>query len=167
MTDQEGTRGAEVRGTPIDEPTKALVPDPLVESLVPDPSQPPPPTVTLAGLLGRSAKEGYWRLYFSSALEHYAEFKGEDVLGSVKIPKEQSPFAGLEATRVWLKREAEVEYTRTESWRVRAEVLEGGITMRTPIDEPPPPQIDMLDLLRGGGPIGGIPKARGITLVGN
>jgi hypothetical protein len=37
------------------------------------------------------------------------------VLRSVKIPKEQSPFAGLEATRVWLKREAEVEYTRTVS----------------------------------------------------
>jgi xanthosine utilization system XapX-like protein len=161
MTDQEGTRGPEVRGTPIDEPTKALVPDPLVESLVPDPSQPPPPTVTLAGLLGRSAKEGHWRLYFSSALERYAEFKEEDVLGSVKIPKEQSPFAGLEATRVWLKREAEVEYTRTESWRVQAEVLQGDLTMRTPIDEPPPPQIAMLGLLRGGGFVGNIPKARG------
>ena len=91
----------------IDDPKVALVPDPLVESLMPDPSQPPPPTVALAGLLGRSAKEGHWRLYFSSALKRYAEFKEEDVLGSVKIPKERSPFAGLEATRVWLKREAE------------------------------------------------------------
>jgi hypothetical protein len=43
MTDQEGTRRAEEE-TPIDEPPPfaALVPDPLVESLVPDPSQPPP-----------------------------------------------------------------------------------------------------------------------------
>jgi hypothetical protein len=140
MSDQEGTRGAEVE-TPIDEPPPpfaALVPDPLVESLVPDPSQLSPPTVTLAGLLGRSAKEGHWRLYFSSALKRYAEFEGEDVLGSVKIPKEQSPFAGLEATRVWLKREAEVEYTRTESRRVRAEVLDAnrGRFLRTDhIDE--------------------------------
>jgi hypothetical protein len=99
----------------IDDPKGALIPDPLVESLVPDPSQPSPPTVALAGLLGRSAREDHWRLYFSSALKRYAEFKEEDVLGSVKIPKEQHPFAGLEATRVWLKREAEVEYTRTVS----------------------------------------------------
>jgi hypothetical protein len=139
MTDQGGTRGHEAEG-PIVEPAD-LVPDPLVEKLVPDPSQPPPPAVALTGLLGRSARESHWRLYFTSALERYAEFKEEDVLGSVKIPREQSPFAGLEATRVWLKREAEVDYTRTESRRVQAEVLQGGITMRTPIDEPPPPQI--------------------------
>jgi hypothetical protein len=125
---------------PIVEPTD-LVPDPLVEKLVPDPSQPPPPTVALVGLLGRSRREGHWRLYFSTELNRYAEFKEEDVLRSVKIPREQRPFAGLEATRVWLKREAEVEYTRTESRRVRAEVLQDGLTMRTPIDEPPPPQI--------------------------
>ncbi len=141
MTDQEGTRGADLE-TPIDEPPPpfaALVPDPLVEGLMPNPSQPPPPTVALAGLLGRSAKEGHWRLYFSSALKRYAEFKEEDVLGSVKIPKEQPPFAGLEATRVWLKREAEIEYTRTESRRVRAEVLDAnrGRFLRTDhIDEP-------------------------------
>jgi hypothetical protein len=91
--------------TPI-EPPEQLVPDPLVEVLVPDPSQPPPPTVTLAGLLGRSPREGSWRLYFSSILERYAEFKEEDVLHSVKIPREQSPFAGIEATRVWIRHEA-------------------------------------------------------------
>jgi hypothetical protein len=56
MTDQEGSRRA-AEESPIDAPPPfaALVPDPLVESLVPDPSQPPPPTVTLAGLLGRRA----------------------------------------------------------------------------------------------------------------
>jgi hypothetical protein len=144
MTDQEGTRGGEEE-TPIDEPPPpfaALVPDPLVESLVPDPgTQPPPPTVTLVGLLGRSPKEGYWRLYLTMELNHYAEFKQEDVLRSAKIPRMEPPFMGLQGTIVWLKREAEVEYTRTVSRRVRAEVLQGGITMRTPIDEPPPPQI--------------------------
>jgi hypothetical protein len=78
--------------------------------------------VSLVGLLGRSAKEGYWRLYFSNVLDHYAELKEEDVLYSMKIPREQSPFAGLEATRVRIREDAEVEYTRTESPRVRAEV---------------------------------------------
>jgi hypothetical protein len=103
---------------PIVGSTQALVPDQLVDSLVPDPSQPPTPTVSLLGLLGRSAKEGYWRLYFSSKLNRYAEFKEEDVLHSVKAPRAQPPFLGMEATRVWLKAEAEVEYTRTESRRV-------------------------------------------------
>jgi len=143
MADEEGTRGPEVRGTPIDEPTRALVPDPLVESLVPDPSQPPPPTVTLVGLLGRSPKEGYWRLYLTMELNRYAEFKQEDVLRSAKIPRMEPPFMGLQGTIVWLKRDAEIEYTRTESRRVRAEVLQNGITMRTPIDEPPPPTEDI------------------------
>jgi hypothetical protein len=121
---------------PIVVPTQALVPDQLVDSLVPDPSQPPTPTVSLLGLLGRSAKEGYWRLYFSSKLNRYAEFKEEDVLHSVKVPRAQPPFLGMEATRVWLKAEAEVEYTRTESRRVQAKGLQGGLTARVPIDDP-------------------------------
>jgi len=107
---------------------EGLSEDPIVERLVPDPSQPPtPPPVALVGLLGRSLREGYWRLYFSSQLERYAEFKEEDVLNSVKIPQEQPPFAGLEATKVWLRRDAEVEYTRTESRRVQAEFLQGSL----------------------------------------
>jgi hypothetical protein len=99
--------------------------DDIVGRLVPDPSQSPPPTVVLTGLLGRSAKEGYWRLYFSSTLERYAEVKEEDVLHSEKIPQERSPFAGIGATRVWIKRSAQIEYTRTESRRMQAEFLSG------------------------------------------
>jgi hypothetical protein len=37
---------------------------------------------------------------------------------------------------VWLKAEAEVEYTRTESRRVQAKGLQGGLTARVPIDDP-------------------------------
>jgi hypothetical protein len=106
---------------------EGLSEDPIVGRLVPDPSQPSPPKVALEGLLGRSIREGYWRLYFSSGLERYAEFKEEDVLHSEKIPQEQLPFAGLQATKVWLRHDAEVEYTRTESHRVQAEFLQGGL----------------------------------------
>jgi hypothetical protein len=59
------------------------------------------------------------------------------VLYSVKIRKEQSPFAGLEATRVWLKREAEVEYTCTVSRRVRAAGLQGVLAARGLIEDNP------------------------------
>jgi hypothetical protein len=121
---------------PIIVPSQALVPDQLVESLVPDPSQSPTPTVSLTGLLGRSAKEGYWRLYFSSTLERYAEFKEEDVLHSMKVPRALPPFLGMEATRVWIRHDAEIEYTRTESRRVQAKALQGGLTARKPIDPP-------------------------------
>jgi hypothetical protein len=106
---------------------EGLSEDPIVGRLVPDSSQPPPPTVALEGLLGRSIREGYWRLYFSSGLERYAEFKEEDVLHSEKIPQEQLPFAGLQATKVWLRHDAEVEYARTESRRMQAEFLQGGL----------------------------------------
>jgi len=107
---------------------EGLSEDPIVGRLVPDPSQPPPPTVALEGLLGKSIREGYRRLYFSSGLERYAEFKEEDVLHSEKIPQEQLPFAGLQATKVWLRHDAEVEYTHAESRRVQAEFLGGNIS---------------------------------------
>jgi len=119
-------------------PTQALVPDQLVDNLVPDPSQPPTPSVSLLGLLGRSAKEGYWRLYFSSKLNRYAEFKEEDVLHSVKVPRALPPFLGMEATRVWIRAEAEIEYTRTESRRVQAKSLQGDLATLQPIDPPDP-----------------------------
>ena len=115
-------------------PSQALIPDQLVDSLVPDPSQPPTPTVSLLGLLGRSAKEGIWRLYFSAELNRYAEFKEEDVLHSVKVPRAVPPFLGMEATRVRSRADAEIEYTRTESRKVRASGLQGGPTARMPID---------------------------------
>jgi hypothetical protein len=51
MTDQGGTRGHEAEG-PIVEPAD-LVPDPLVEKLVPDPSQPPPSRGGAHGAIGQ------------------------------------------------------------------------------------------------------------------
>jgi len=82
-----------------------LTPSPVAEALIPDPAQPPPDTTVLQGILGRSDKEGYWRVYFSSSLKEYVEFKAEDALYSDPISKEESPL-GVEATRVWLKQDA-------------------------------------------------------------
>jgi len=124
-------------------PTQALVPDPFVERLVPREwllprPLPATPLVALAGLLGKSVREGYWRLYFSSGLERYVEFKEEHVHYSVKIPREQPPFAGLQATRVWIRHDAEVEYTRTAlQRRMQAKDLRGGLAGRTPIFDDP------------------------------
>jgi len=87
--------------------------DAFVERLRPDPSQPPQSTVSLAGLLGDSDRQGFRRLYFTRSLDHYAEFRAEDVVYSEPIPPEQGPLVGTEATRVGIRRGAPIEYTRT------------------------------------------------------
>ena len=102
----------ESRGGPED-----LGQDPFVERLRPDPSQPPERVRILEGLLGDSDREGYKRLYFNRELDHYAEFRTEDVVFSEPIPSEQPPFLGQQATRVGLRREATIEYTRLRTPR--------------------------------------------------
>jgi hypothetical protein len=91
--------------------------DPLVERLRPDPSRPAEPTRTLAGLLGDSDRPGMRRLYFTAELDFYAEFRSDDVLAIAEIPPDQAPFLGEPATRVTLRRDATVEFTRTERAR--------------------------------------------------
>ena len=86
--------------------------DEFVERLRPDPAQPPQPVLTLDGLLGDSDREGYRRLYFSRALDQYAEFRSEDVVAMESVPDDAPPFVGLQSTRVTLKRDAAIEYTR-------------------------------------------------------
>jgi hypothetical protein len=67
----------------------------------------------MTGFLGDSDRPGFRRLYFTRDLTAYAEFRGEDVLHIARIPPEESPFRGEEATRVTLRRDATVDYTRS------------------------------------------------------
>src|SRR5215217_6714565 len=98
------------RGGPED-----LGQDPFGERLRPDPSQPPEPVRTLRGVLGDSDREGYKRLYFTRELDHYAEFRAEDVIFTEVIPPDQPPFLGQQATRVGIRRDATLEYTRVRT----------------------------------------------------
>jgi hypothetical protein len=91
--------------------------DPFVEKLRPEPSEPPKQVRVLEGLLGDSDREGYKRLYFTRELDHYAEFRTENVVFSEPIPSEQPPLVGLEATRVGIRRDATIEYTRVRAPR--------------------------------------------------
>jgi hypothetical protein len=86
--------------------------DPFVERLRPDPSEPPERVRIFEGLLGDSDREGYRRLYFTRELNHYAEFRTEDVIFTEPIPADQSPFFGQQATRVGIRRDANVEFTQ-------------------------------------------------------
>jgi hypothetical protein len=98
-----------------DQPGDERPQDPFVDKLRPDPSQPPQPAITLSGLIGDSDRAGCRRLYFTRELDYYAEFRNEDVVDTSPIPPEQAPLPGLEATRVTLKRDATIDYTRTRT----------------------------------------------------
>ena len=87
--------------------------DPRVERLRPDPSQPTPHHRTMVGFWGDSDRAGRKRLYLTTALDSYAEFRAEDVLATVDVPEDQPPFVGERATRVELRADADVEFTRS------------------------------------------------------
>jgi hypothetical protein len=106
MANEEGLGGPE-----------DLSQDPFVDRLRPDPAEPPTPVIVLEGLSGESSREGYWRLYFTRELDNYAEFRAEDVVYSERIPRDQPPFMGLDATRVGIRRDATIEYTQARTSR--------------------------------------------------
>jgi hypothetical protein len=87
--------------------------DSWVSKLRPDPGRPAARTLTLTGLIGDSDRAGYRRLYFTRALDQYAEFRADDVLAAEDVPVDTPPFVGLDATRVTLTRDAVVDYTRS------------------------------------------------------
>jgi hypothetical protein len=86
--------------------------DPYVARRRPDPASPSEPTTRMFGFLGDSDRPGFRRLYFTRDLDYYAEFRVDDVVDLESIPADQPPFRGDEATRLALRRDATVEYTR-------------------------------------------------------
>jgi hypothetical protein len=108
--------------TPEDNVEKGLFEqDPRVDQLRPEPSAPPSDVVILEGLAGKSDREGWARLYFNRELTYYAEFRREDIVFTEAIPPDQPPMLGLKATRVGIKKDAVIEYTRTTRARTRDE----------------------------------------------
>ena len=68
--------------------------------------------VSLSGLLGDSDRPGCRRLYLTTALDYYAEFQVGDVIDVADVPADQPPFPGLDATRVTLPGDANVQWVR-------------------------------------------------------
>src|SRR5207248_7529910 len=99
--------------------SRELKPDALVEKLVVDPTKTPDVHV-LVGFLGRSSEAGNWRLYLTPQLDSYAEFSAEDVVHTQPLDTAQSSLGG---TIVWLKRNATLQHTRTETRQVQAEFV--------------------------------------------
>jgi len=106
---------SEDAGSGRDEIPRPLPQSPFVGRLKPDPSQPAQRVIDLVGLAGDSDRTGYQRLYLTTKLDYYAEFLVQDVFFSETIPADKSPFAGLEATRVSVRRDATINYTWARS----------------------------------------------------
>ena len=88
---------------------------PLVERLKPDPSQPAKRVTVLTGLPGKSDRAGYQRLYLTTKLDYYAEFPTSDMVHAEVVPADQSPFPGIEASRVSISRDATIHYIWAKS----------------------------------------------------
>lgn len=88
-----------------------------------DPSR-DPNKVMLAGFLADSSRIGYQRLYLTTELTDYIEFREEDVARSEPVPPEQSSVGG---TRIWLDPDAIVERTRIQTRQVQARFLQGDL----------------------------------------
>jgi hypothetical protein len=91
----------------------AVAEDPLVASLVPDPSQGPVNAAVLAGYIGRGAEEGVWRLYLTPSLNEYVEVRKDEVLHRESLPDEGG-------TQIWVRDDLNVRYVRSTAQRVPA-----------------------------------------------
>jgi hypothetical protein len=100
---------------PSDAPTDGVdrPQDPIVDRLRRDPAKRAQAAVRMTGFLGDSDRPGFRRLYFTRELDYFAEFRVEDVVEISSVAAEERPFRGDQATRVTLRREATVDYTRT------------------------------------------------------
>jgi hypothetical protein len=96
----------------------------FIERLVPNPAQ-TPEVRFVSGFLGRSAQDGYVRLYLTPDLNEYLEIREEDIVHTQALATEQNPLGGH---AVWMRRDATVQHTRTMSRQVQAEFLQGNIT---------------------------------------
>lgn len=101
--------------------------DPIIECLVPDPSQVPDVRL-ISGLLGKAAKDGYWRIYLNPNLTSYVEFCEKDVVHTEQFDREKRLLGG---TAVWVKREANLKRIQETSREAQADFLQGSIRSRS------------------------------------
>src|SRR5215467_10616774 len=96
-------------------PERPLEVDRILDRLVSGPTEVPAGVTSYVGLLGRSSKEGYWRLYLTLDMSLSVEIQESDIVHSEQLSPDKSPFGSLGGTRVFVKKGAEVTTTRTVS----------------------------------------------------
>jgi hypothetical protein len=119
-----GPSGRGIDMTSNDRPAgHELTEDELVSALVPDPSNLPDTTV-MVGFLGRSSREGFWRLYLTADLGEFVDFAAADVLHTQVI---ESPADALGGRAVWIRRTATVHRSVTDPLGTQTEFLRGDV----------------------------------------
>jgi len=69
---------------------------------------------SLAGLWGESDRPGCRRLYLTTRLDYFVEFRLDQVLAVESVPPGVPPFVGLDATRVAFARDATLDWVRRQ-----------------------------------------------------
>lgn len=100
-----------------------LTEEAFVRALVPDPSN-LPDAVFLSGFVGRSSREGFWRLYLTVDLNEFIEFHEADVLHAQPIG---SPDSALSGQAVWVKRTSNLDRFTVNSLQMQTEFLQGDV----------------------------------------
>src|SRR6266404_8039273 len=104
---------------------KGLKEDEVIARLVPDPAV-PADVIRMTGYLGKSVRRGYWRLYRTLELNNYLEIAEDDIVHSQSLASQEDSSRG--GTLLWVRRDAILHHTRTESRQAQAELLKGDIT---------------------------------------
>jgi hypothetical protein len=103
---------------------KPLVEESLIANLVPDPADVPDVKVHV-GFLGKSSREGYWRLYMSPQMNDFIEVREEDIVHAKQFDAAHSPWGG---TVTWIRADAKLTRTKTGARDIQTDFLRGGIT---------------------------------------
>jgi hypothetical protein len=75
-------------------------------------------------MLGKSNREGSWRIYFSPALNEYVEVAEDDIVYTHDLP---DPEIGFDLTLIAVRSGASVRHTQVSSQTMQAEFLSGTI----------------------------------------
>jgi hypothetical protein len=89
--------------------------EPIFARLRGKPGEPPAGLTSFVGLLGHSPRPGYWQLYTNLDMSRSVEIAESDIVHAEKLSPEKSPFGGLGGTRVFVKRDAQVTQTATQT----------------------------------------------------
>ncbi len=95
--------------------------DPLVAALLPDPGKLPVNAAVLRGFVGKSLKEGSWRLYLDAELTEYVEIPEAEILYARELPDGGG-------TAVWVPGTLRLDRVRMAATQIQAEFLSGAIT---------------------------------------
>lgn len=95
----------------------------LVRRLTSDRSRSANLTV-LRGYLGKSDREGYWRLYPTPDMKDFIEIAETDIVHSESLETRDNPLGG---TMIWVNSDAEIIRTQTDRLGAQAGFLSGSV----------------------------------------